>query len=197
MKITENPGDNKSDNTSDDTSDDTNDNTSASSQLDEILMDENQRAGEFSAPIVDINPTGFQLTQSRFYSAAFNSAVFDGPLRLYFAQFQEEQALRLYFRIRKALEAQGLVLGVGIKGKEKTIFILMYPSHDAFAMCFEEAEDQKQLFVVEALADSFIVGIPGPPSTEVDELRLVEATLSLMKSLPSFHLSLNSPENRA
>ena len=39
------------------------------------------------------------ITQSSFYSPAFNGAIFDGPLRLYFSQAQEAMALKFYFEL--------------------------------------------------------------------------------------------------
>jgi len=44
------------------------------------------------------------LMKSEHYHPSLNSAVFDGPLRIYFAQSQEALALDIYFQLQKVLE---------------------------------------------------------------------------------------------
>lgn len=71
------------------------------------------------------------ITQSSFYSPAFNGAIFDGPLRLYFSQTQEAMALIFYFELRtRGAEARWM----GSKGPN--VFVMIYPSEEIFDLCF-------------------------------------------------------------
>ncbi|MBL7686766.1 MAG: hypothetical protein JNJ49_01940 [Bdellovibrionaceae bacterium] len=71
------------------------------------------------------------ITQSSFYSPAFNGAIFDGPLRLYFSQTQEAMALKFYFELRtRGAEARWM----GSKGPN--VFVMIYPSEEIFDLCF-------------------------------------------------------------
>lgn len=71
------------------------------------------------------------ITQSSFYSPAFNGAIFDGPLRLYFSQTQEAMALKFYFELRtRGAETRWM----GSKGP--SVFVMIYPSAETFDLCF-------------------------------------------------------------
>lgn len=71
------------------------------------------------------------ITQSEFYSPAFNGAIFDGPLRLYFAQAQEGAALKFYF----ALRARANKVDWSRKGPQN-LFVMLYPNDEIFDHCF-------------------------------------------------------------
>lgn len=75
------------------------------------------------------------LTESEYYSSDFNGAIFDEPFRLYFAQYQENLALRVYFQLRQILSE----FKEGSKSTSKnSTFILLYPSKEAFLKVFPE-----------------------------------------------------------
>jgi hypothetical protein len=81
------------------------------------------------------------VTQSRFFSPVFNAAIFDGPIRIYFAQFQEAQALKLYYNLQERFaevrkQARGL-----FKERGQNIFVMMYPNEDTFDLSFNEDRD--------------------------------------------------------
>ena len=76
------------------------------------------------------------VTQSRFFSPVFNAAIFDGPIRIYFAQSQEAQALKLYYNLQERFSdvrknARGL-----FKERGQNIFVMMYPNEDTFDLSF-------------------------------------------------------------
>ncbi|MCX7978569.1 MAG: hypothetical protein N2578_06150 [Bdellovibrionaceae bacterium] len=75
------------------------------------------------------------LMQSRFFNPAFNSAIFDGPLRIYFSQAHESFALKVYLQAQGGLteEVKACRDSHGIK----QILIMVYPSDEAFAMSFD------------------------------------------------------------
>jgi hypothetical protein len=74
------------------------------------------------------------ITQSSYFTAAFNGAIFDGPLRLYFAQAQEGLALNLYFELR----AQMGELAEPRPGRvsRPNLFVMIYPTEEHFDLCF-------------------------------------------------------------
>lgn len=86
-----------------------------------------------------VNPSVATLTQSKFYSPAFNAAIFDGPLRIYFAQYQEALALEIYFKIQQTLKS----FSEGrkhLKNLGANIFVMLYPSSDVYNLSFESTD---------------------------------------------------------
>jgi hypothetical protein len=106
-----------------------------------------------------MNESVTSLTQSNFYSPAFNAAIFDGPIRLYFAQYQEAVALKIYFRMQNELKegyqrARELHRQVG-----KHLFVMLYPSSEAFDTSFPERG--ASTVCRSRLGDDDVVGIRG------------------------------------
>jgi hypothetical protein len=102
-----------------------------------------------------------QLTQSRYYSPAFNAAIFDGPVRIYFAQYQEALALKIYFRIQDRLQGWlGPALQLG-RLKLPNAFVMLYPTEEIFSNCFS-TEQCAERVVREKLGDDYVLGVCGP-----------------------------------
>lgn len=101
------------------------------------------------------------LTQSRFYSPAFNSAIFDGPIRLYFAQYQESLALKIYFTTQERLKNLYNEVRESFRRTGINIFVMLYPSSEAFEMSFEDSRTEDGM-IVERLGHDFIIGVRGP-----------------------------------
>lgn len=99
------------------------------------------------------------LTQSRYYSPAFNAAVFDGPIRIYFAQHQESLALQIYFRLQNHLKEAYQVARQSFKSSGQTIFLMLYPTVEAFESSFSKQE--RNSIVREQLGDDFVIGVRG------------------------------------
>ena len=70
------------------------------------------------------------LLRTEYYHPALNSAVFDGPLRIYFAQSQEAMALDLYFKLQKVFEEAGIP--VGTPNPQRFFVVLLYPQAELF-----------------------------------------------------------------
>lgn len=104
-------------------------------------------------------PVSF-LTQSKFYSPAFNAAIFDGAVRIYFAQYQESAALKLYFDAQEKLKEAYMACRDSYKRHGLHVFIMLYPTVETFRMCFETSGEQK--VCVDRLGDDFVIGISGP-----------------------------------
>ena len=109
-----------------------------------------------------------QLMQTQYFHPAFNSAIYDGPLRLYFAQFHESLALKLYFLAQQKLH------GVWAEAKEvsrktgSTVLVLIYPSVEFFDQTFVKAQHPHKRFAVDQFEQDLLLGVRGP--FEDDEL---------------------------
>lgn len=120
------------------------------------------------------------LTQSRFYSPAFNAAVFDGPIRIYFAQHQEPVALKVYFMLQQYLKDTYSVFRNGFRHHGQTIFLMLYPNEESFQTSFAESVDKVAL---ERLGDDHVVGVKGPLLDERFE-EVFSLVQSILKDLP-------------
>lgn len=105
------------------------------------------------------------LTQSKYYSPAFNHAVFDGPIRVYFAQHQEPLALKVYFELKNRIESFWGSLEELSKRTNTNIFIMLYPSAENFHLAFEEDRD----VVAHRLGDDYVIGVRGVLSDPIYE----------------------------
>lgn len=130
-----------------------------------------------------------QLTQSRFYSPAFNAAVFDGPIRIYFAQHQEALALKVYFRMQQHLKDAYTAFRQIFKQNGQTIFLMLYPTLDSFENSFSRQQANNKV-VSERLGEDHVLGVCGPlPDEDYEEVfKRVEV---ILKSLP--HPQVVSP----
>ncbi len=98
------------------------------------------------------------LTQSKFYSPVFNAAVFDGPIRIYFAQHQEALALKVYYKLQQYLQETYSVFRKNFKHHGQTIFLMLYPTEQSFKDSF-----QAELPVAaEKLGQDHVLGVRGP-----------------------------------
>lgn len=123
------------------------------------------------------------LTQSRYYSPAFNAAVFDGPIRIYFAQHQESLALKVYFRLQNRLKE--IVSGgrSAFKQSGQTIFLMLYPTVEAFETSF--SKQIRETVVQENLDGDFVLGVRGPLEDEAYEqvFRKVESIFATARPM--------------
>lgn len=73
------------------------------------------------------------ITQSPFYSPAFNGAIFDGPVRLYFSQSQEALALKFYFELRSKTQD---LSDLWPRSGGPSLYVMVYPTEETFDLCF-------------------------------------------------------------
>ncbi len=106
------------------------------------------------------------LMHSKFFNPAFNSAIFDGPIRIYFAQFQESMALKIYFQLQQ--NYTDLVAAAKSISKEtnQTILVMLYPNTESFKMSFEG--ENPGSIQTDYLSGDSVIGVNGP----VDDLHL-------------------------
>lgn len=113
------------------------------------------------------------LTQSRFFHSAFNSAIFDGPVRIYFVQFHETFALKIYF----ALQDELAPLFNSVKDYSKdssgsTVLIMVYPTEEVFNGAFpqhstELVNGQERRFGKEIWEEEDIIGVIADESEDL------------------------------
>ncbi len=95
------------------------------------------------------------LTKSRFFIDAFNTAIIDGPLRIYFSDKQETEALHIYFEIQESLAQQGLKL-THLAGQSKHAFVMLYPDPTSFEQVFQTSKDE---WVMDQFGENVIFGL--------------------------------------
>lgn len=127
-------------------------------------------------------PVSF-LTQSKFYSPAFNAAIFDGPLRIYFAQYQEALALKVYFKLQEGLE--------GFRASAQHVFVMLYPTPETFENCFTpDGKAVAASILMDQLGDDHVVGVCGPVRDEDCDGLYESLTQKIRGVLPLLQKSL-------
>lgn len=76
--------------------------------------------------------------QSRFFDPMFNSAVFDGPFRIYFNQMHESLALKIYFMLNQKLEDLSPELRDFTRKTDRHVFVLLYPNSAQYQHVFSK-----------------------------------------------------------
>ncbi|HEY8272363.1 MAG TPA: hypothetical protein VIG33_15840 [Pseudobdellovibrionaceae bacterium] len=117
------------------------------------------------------------LMQSKFFNPAFNSAIFDGPIRIYFAQFHEALALKIYFMIQQKLSDEMARAKEISKARGANILVMVYPTAESFLLAFEGQEKNTHPLGLEKWNEDVVVGLRGP--IEDDHLDLLLETIGL------------------
>ncbi len=106
----------------------------------------------------------FQFTQSVYYTPAFNSAIFDGAIRLYFSQSQESAALRIYFDLQEYCKDLADRLKKRLETVQGHIYLLLYPTPETFSFSFGPQNTSTMPLV--SHGSDCILGICGPVEEE-------------------------------
>jgi hypothetical protein len=108
------------------------------------------------SPAPDPSP---MVTDSRYFSGEFNTAIIDGPLRIYFSDRQEAEALKIYFDIQEALATSGMRLET-LPMTRPHMFLMLYPTLQTFKEAFELNED----LAYGKFGEHLVLGVNGPYS---------------------------------
>jgi hypothetical protein len=114
------------------------------------------------------------LMQSKYFNPAFNSAIFDGPMRIYFAQSHESMALKIYFLAQQKLSNELATAKEMSKMAQANILVMIYPDEDSFETSFNNGMDKN--IIVEAWNEDVVIGLRRP--LEDGELEELIKTLS-------------------
>lgn len=109
------------------------------------------------------------VTQTPYFSAAFNTAVFDGPLRIYFAQYQESSALKFYFRLQKQLREELGDLFESYRHNGRSIFVMVYPNRESFHLSFDQFGAVSDGPICVPLGDDHVIGFVGDYSDAISD----------------------------
>ena len=109
------------------------------------------------------------VTQSKFFTPEFNGAIFDGPIRIYFAQHQEALALKVYLNLQERFgEIRRAARGV-FRERGSSIFVLLYPNAESFDVSFEATGavvDADPDVMQRRLGADYVLGVRGPLAEE-------------------------------
>lgn len=76
---------------------------------------------------------------TRFYSPVFNTALFDGPLRIYFSQSYESVALKIYHILQTQYSECWNLLKSSTQKNKEHLFLMIYPEAKDMQMVFDGA----------------------------------------------------------
>ncbi len=111
------------------------------------------------------------LMQSKYFNPAFNSAIFDGPVRIYFAQFHEALALKIYFLIQQKLQTEMAQAKEVAKASGSNVLVMIYPTSESFEFSFGSLAEGQLSLAVESWNEDMVLGCRG--SLEDSELDFV------------------------
>ncbi len=124
------------------------------------------------------------LMQSKYFNPAFNSAIFDGPVRIYFAQFHEALALKIYFLIQQKLTAEMARAKDLSKATGANILIMIYPTEESFLLSFDVAAKHTSPLEVEKWHEDVVIGLRGPIDDENLDLLIGSLRLTMENWCP-------------
>ena len=74
---------------------------------------------------------------TKYYSPVFNTALFDGPFRIYFSQAYEGIALKIYHLLQNHHQDLNTYYKKWCDLTKKHVFILIYPTNDDLNVVFD------------------------------------------------------------
>lgn len=98
-----------------------------------------ETSGNFGEALEQANQS--LVTQTPFFTKEFNTAIIDGPLRIYFSDLHEALALQLYFDIQEAMDQVGKRLHE-LSPKTSYLYLMLYPKIESFPEVFHGEKTQ-------------------------------------------------------
>ena len=80
---------------------------------------------------------------TRFYSPVFNTALFDGPFRIYFSQAYESSALKIYHLLQTEYQSLWNDVKAWSHNNKEHVFLLIYPDAKSAESIFAQASVNK------------------------------------------------------
>ncbi|MBX3040140.1 MAG: hypothetical protein KF789_05450 [Bdellovibrionaceae bacterium] len=101
------------------------------------------------------------LMQSKYFNPAFNSAIFDGPVRIYFAQIHESLALKIYFLLQQRWPQEFARAKDLSKASHANVLVMIYPTSNSFAAAMGGLEDSGP-WTAEGWNEDVVMALRGP-----------------------------------
>lgn len=118
---------------------------------------------------------------TRFYSPVFNTALFDGPFRIYFSQSYESSALKIYHILQTQHEDLWAKLKHWSLTTKEHVFLLMYPDAKDVQMIFENQTSGSDLVQIESWDEGVAIGLT-QPHNEVDVQSQIQQIEKLLQN---------------
>lgn len=116
---------------------------------------------------------------TRFYSPVFNTALFDGPIRIYFSQSYESAALKIYHLLQtQHVELWQQLKECSIQSKDH-VFLIMYPEPSDVEMVFADSQNSVQ---AQEWEEGLAIGFSQPR----DDIELTHQLDQITKSIGSW-----------
>ncbi|MBC7743290.1 MAG: hypothetical protein H7061_13920 [Bdellovibrionaceae bacterium] len=127
--------------------------------------------------------SSFMTTE--YYSPVFNTALFDGPFRIYFSQSYESSALKIYHLLQTEYQDLWSELKKWASSSREHVFLLMYPDDKDLQMVFHATDTDNNdaadsCVQLRAWAEGIILGI-SQPASDLSLSNQVEKIGSLLK----------------
>ncbi len=118
---------------------------------------------------------------TKFYSPVFNTALFDGPFRIYFSQSYESSALKIYHLLQTQYEDLWIQLKKWTHNSKEHVFLLMYPEDKDVQLVFADTKkDVKHAVHLQSWDEGIVIGIC-QPTTDLDLAIQVEKIGSVLQ----------------
>ncbi len=125
------------------------------------------------------------LMHSKFFTPAFNSAIFDGPVRIYFAQAHEGFALKIYLNLQQRYAKEFTRAKELHNFIHRTVLIMLYPTAETFQNSFEVSD---VMVAKDHLIDDTVLGVKGP----FDESQLDEILQKILVAFQNWEMHTDS-----
>ena len=116
---------------------------------------------------------------TRFYSPVFNTALFDGPIRLYFSQAYETVALKIYHLLQTEFTSTWNSLKDHTQNSKEHLFLIIYPEMKDLHLVFTENKSSLQ---TQEWEEGLAVGL----CQTIDDVMLKEQMQFIVRAIESW-----------
>jgi hypothetical protein len=116
---------------------------------------------------------------TRFYSPVFNTALFDGPIRLYFSQSYETVALKIYHLLQTEFTPTWNALKDHANNSKEHLFLIIYPELKDLHMVFT---DDKSSLQTQEWEEGLAIGL----CQTVDDVMLKDQMQFIVKAVEAW-----------
>ena len=120
---------------------------------------------------------------TRFYSPVFNTALFDGPFRIYFSQSYESSALKVYHLLQTEYQDLWNQVKAWSTNSKEHIFFLIYPDIEDVKNVFnsEDSVDISKKLYMQDWEEGLAIGLT-QPNTDLDLVYQLEHVQKYLKN---------------